>query len=385
MLPLGLHLLLLGLLTLVAVRAAAANPADPLTVVLAAVLAALSLWAIAVPPVRRSRAWLAVVCVGWVGLVAATADGVWVAFPLLFLQLQLLPPRAGIAAVAATTAVAIAGFAVHQDTFAPMAALGPIIGAAVAIATVRGYQALARESEARRRLIEQLEATQGRLEIAGHAAGVAAERERLAREIHDTLAQGLSSIHLLLQAAEQQLPDDATTAPARGHVAQAREVAQANLAEARRFVQALTPPELVGGSLPAAIDRVCAAAARPTSTDVAFRVSGTPEALPTPHEVALLRIVQSAVANALQHAQASRVTVTLSYMDDGVALDVVDDGVGFDPTATPDPRSERGFGLAAMRSRVRELGGDFSVESAPGRGTALAVAFLPSRREEPTR
>lgn len=386
MLPLGPHLLLLGLLVLVAVRAATVDGDGLPTVALATVLAALALWALLVPPVRRSRVWLAVLCAGWVGLVTGTADGVWVAFPLLFLQLQLLPPRAGIAAVVATTVVAIAGFAVHQDAFSPMSALGPVIGAAVAVAIVRGYQTLSRESEARRRLIEQLEATRSRLEVASHAAGVATERERLAREIHDTLAQGLSSIHLLLQAAEQQLSPDAGGGGngGREHVAQAREIAQANLAEARRFVHALTPPELVGGSLPAAIERVCAAAGRQTATDVAFRLSGTPEALPTPHEVALLRIVQSALANALQHAQASRVTVTLSYMDDGVALDIVDDGIGFDSTATPDPESDRGFGLAAMRSRVRQLGGDLSVETAPGHGTALAVSFLPSPPEEPT-
>lgn len=382
MLLLGPHLLLLGLLVLVAVRAATGDDADSVTVALAAALAALSLGALVLPPLRRSYAWLAVLCAGWAGLVALTADGVWVAFPLLFLQLQLLPARAGIAAVAVTTVVAIAGFAVHQDRFSPMSALGPLIGAAVAVATVRGYQALSRESEARRRLIEQLESTRSRLETASHAAGVAAERERLAREIHDTLAQGLSSIHLLLQAAEQQLPDDEATLAAREHVAQAREIAQANLAEARRFVRALAPPELVGGSLPAAIERVCAAAGRQTTTEVAFRLSGTPEALPTPHEVALLRIVQSALANALQHARASRVAVTLSYMDDGVALDIVDDGVGFDDAATADPGSDRGFGLAAMRSRVRQLGGDLDVETAPGHGTALAVSFLPSRSED---
>lgn len=380
-LPLGPHLLLLGLLLLVAARAATVDDAGAAVVVLAVALAAVSLAGLVVPAVRRSRAWLAVLWVGWAGLVVGTADGVWVAFPLLFLLLLLLPPRVGLAAVGATTVVAIAGFAVRQDHFAPMSALGPIIGAAVAVATVRGYEALSRESEARRRLIEQLEATRSRLEAAGHAAGVAAERERLAREIHDTLAQGLSSIHLLLQAAEQQLPADPATAAAREHVGQAREIAQANLAEARRFVHALTPPELVGGSLPAAIERVCAAAGRQTATEVSFRLSGVPEALPTPHEVALLRIVQSALANALQHAQASHVAVTLSYMDDGVALDIVDDGVGFDATATPDPGSDRGFGLAAMRSRVRQLGGDLDVETAPGHGTALAVSFLPSRPE----
>ncbi|MBK3587502.1 winged helix-turn-helix domain-containing protein, partial [Streptomyces sp. MBT57] len=206
--------------------------------------------------------------------------------------------------------------------------------------------------------------------LPGPLAGT--ERERLAREIHDTLAQGLSSIQLLLRAAERTLPDQA---PATAHVRAAREAAQANLAEARSFVRALTPPDLEHGSLAAALERLCARTTAPGLT-VRFAVSGTPVELPTPYEVALLRTAQSALANTVRHAGAGRAEITLSFMDTSVALDVVDDGRGFDPSGAPvDERGDGGFGLPAMRSRAATLGGTLSVESAPGQGTALAVTL----------
>jgi signal transduction histidine kinase len=208
------------------------------------------------------------------------------------------------------------------------------------------------------------------LAAAEHSAGVLAERERLAREIHDTLAQGLSSIQLLLRAAERALPDRPDTAGR--HVERARSEAQHNLAEARRFVHALSPPDLERGSLPAALERLCANQSGPA---VRFHVEGEPVAMPMPHEVALLRIAQSALANTVQHANATRAELTLSYMDTRVALDAVDDGVGFDPATLPAGGVDGGFGLGAMRARARSLGGTLSVESAPGKGTALSVGF----------
>lgn len=142
------------------------------------------------------------------------------------------------------------------------------------MATVLGYQALYRESERRRELIEELITTRAELAAAERGAGILAERERLAREIHDTLAQGLSSIQLLLRAAERSLP---AGAPALEHIGRAREAAQENLAEARRFVRALTPPDLEHGSLAAALERLCSAAPGPR---VRFSLSGAPGSCP---------------------------------------------------------------------------------------------------------
>lgn len=378
----GLYLLLAALLAVAVGRAVDGDAANaPAVVAVAVLLLAVALAGPLLRRVRRSRdaatVWLAVLTVLWLVLLTLTADGVWLAFPLFFLQLHLLPRRWGLVAVAVTTVVAVVGFALHQQSFVVAAAIGPVIGAVVAVAVVRGYQALYRESEERRRLLEQLAATRDELATVSHAAGVAAERERLAREIHDTLAQGLSSIQLLLRAVERALPDQPENATAIEHVRQARQAAQDNLAEARRFVRALTPPDLEQGSLPAAIQRVCDTVAQRSGLTIDVRLSGTPTVVDTPYEVALLRIVQSALANATQHAHAQRVAVTLSYMDPGIALDIVDDGDGFDPAAPVAGPTDGGFGLAAMRARVADLGGRLSVESAPGQGTALAVSFLP--------
>lgn len=378
-LRLCLHLLTAALLALAVVHALLDElPHSTAITAVAVVMGVIYAAGAGLPQVARSvtaaGAWLAVITVIWVLLVWLTPDGVWLAFPLFFLQLHLLARTWAVATVAVTTLVAIGGFAWHQHTLAPAMMVGPALGAAVAVATVLGYQALYRESEHRRRLIDQLTATRNDLAEAQHTAGVLAERERLAREIHDTLAQGLSSIQLLLRAAERALPDQPETAAE--HLKQARIAAQDNLAEARQLVHALTPPDLASGSLPAALRRLCTATVDRSGIAVNLHLSGTPVTIPTPYEVALLRIAQSALANTVQHATAGAVEVTLSYMDTRVALDVVDDGVGFDVTRVPaTDGTSGGFGLNSMRARTRALGGTLSVESTPGRGTALAVSF----------
>lgn len=323
--------------------------------------------------VRAAGVWLSVLLACWVVLVLLTPDAVWLAFPLFFLELHLLR-RWGLLAVLGTLVVTVAGFGWHQHALGFGTVLGPAIGAAVVVATVRGYEALARESEQRRRLIAELTATRADLAAAEHDAGVLAERERLAREIHDTLAQGLSSIQLLLRAAERTL--DAAPDRAREQVATAREAAATNLAEARRFVRDWAPPDLESGSLVEALEALCARTTATSGIGAHVTVSGTPMELPAAHEVALLRIAQQAVANAVAHADASHVELTLSLMETEVALDVVDDGRGFAPV---DAVGGTGFGLATMRARARALGGTLAVESAPGAGTAVAATLpLPS-------
>lgn len=380
------HLLIAALIVLAAGRAVAGDAAHGrAVVVVGTVLAIVYAAGPALTVVRRSRGaaavWLTAVGAAWLVLLMLTPDAIWLAFPLFFLQLHLLPRRWGLAAVAMTTAAAIAGFAWHQDGLTPPMVLGPSLGAAVAVATVRGYQALYRESEARRRLIEELTAARADLAAAERASGVLAERERLAREIHDTVAQGLASIQLLLRAAESALPD--RTGVALGHVQQARAAAADNLAEARRFVRDWTPPSLEGGSLPTALEQLCATTSIASGMAVRAHLSGTPAPLPTASETVVLRVAQSALANAVQHARAARVELTLSYMGTMVALDVVDDGVGFDPAGVADRGADwAGFGLAAMRARARALQGTLAVESAPGQGTAIALT-LPCPTDTP--
>ncbi|MBT2450635.1 sensor histidine kinase [Streptomyces sp. ISL-43] len=405
-LRLCLHALFIGLLALAATRAVTDSaPRAGWVVAACAVLAAAYVAGALAPVVHRSaRAgalWLAGLCAAWAGLLVVSPDGLWIAFPLYFLELHLLRLRWGVAAVAVTACAAIGGFLAHSRAVSPGAFLGPLLGGAVAVATVLGYQALYRESERRRELIEELITTRAELAAAERGAGILAERERLAREIHDTLAQGLSSIQLLLRAAERTLAEAAgagagtagpagapgpvpatspppaapdPTAAALAHIGQARRAAQENLAEARRFVRALTPPDLEHGSLPAALERLCTGAPGPR---VRFSLSGAPRPLPTPYEVALLRIAQSALANVVRHAGAGRAEITLTFMDTSVTLDIVDDGKGFDPSraSSSAPSGGGGFGLPAMRSRAETLGGLFTVESSPGQGTAVAVTL----------
>lgn len=374
-LRLCLHALLFGLLALAAGRAVTDSaPRAGWVVAACVVLAGVYLTGVRTPvvhsSVRAGAVWLAALGAVWAALLVVSPDGLWIAFPLYFLELHLLRLRWGVAAVAVTACAAIGGFLGHSGAVTPGAFLGPLLGGAVAVATVLGYQALYRESERRRELIEELITTRAELAAAERSAGILAERERLAREIHDTLAQGLSSIQLLLRAAERGLPEGS---PALPHIGRAREAAQENLAEARRFVRALTPPDLEYGSLPAALERLCSGAPGPR---VRFSLSGAPRPLPTPYEVALLRIAQSALANVVRHAGAGRAEITLTFMDSSVTLDIVDDGKGFDPGAASRALSDGGgFGLPAMRSRAETLSGLFTVESAPGQGTAVAVTL----------
>ena len=230
-----------------------------------------------------------------------------------------------------------------------------------------------RESTERKRLIAQLEAAQLNLAAAERQAGILQERQRLAQEIHDTLAQGFTSIIMQLEAADLALSEEEQAVRLR--LGQARETARLSLAEARRLVQALRPEPLEGASLPEAMARVAERWKQESGIPVDFSVTGTPYALLPEVEVILLRALQEGLANVTKHAQARRATATLSYMDDQIALDVQDDGIGFDTellSRSPD-QDGSGYGLQSMRQRVAQFGGQVIVESAPGQGTTLAV------------
>jgi signal transduction histidine kinase len=261
----------------------------------------------------------------------------------------------------------------------PSPALEPVV---IAVMSTLIYRQMHREGVRRQALIEDLVRTRDALARAERHAGVLQERARLSQEIHDTVAQGLSSVHMLLSAADQ----DWTAAPtqARAHVRHAATTVRDNLAEARRFIHDLTPPALDGGSLADALRRLCARVAERGAIRVEFRIDGQAYPLGLDIEVALLRVAQGALANVSQHAKAQAAVVTLSYLSDAVTLDVADDGIGFDPDLPgddPDGDPGRGFGLRAIRQRVEALGGITTVESAPLEGTMLAVA-LPVREDK---
>ena len=196
----------------------------------------------------------------------------------------------------------------------------------------------------------------------------------MAHEIHDTLIQGFASIVMNLEAAEGSLGRDSVSV--QRHVDEARRTARENLAEARRIVWALQPGALEQAPLPEALARLAEKWSEVSGATASVTLTGTIRPLPPETEVTLLRAAQEALTNVRKHARARRSVLTLSYMDDRVALDVRDDGVGFDPDGTSPVWSEgatTGFGLKAMRERVGRAGGALLVESEPGRGTTLVV------------
>jgi signal transduction histidine kinase len=214
-------------------------------------------------------------------------------------------------------------------------------------------------------------------------AAVRDERQRMAREIHDTLAQGFTSIVMQLEAAEGAL-DRAGLDVARQHIDQARLMARESLAESRRLVWALRPESLERDSLPDALSRLGREWSDQTGVAAEVVVTGQRTALHPEVEVTLLRAAQEGLNNVRRHARATAATITLSYLDDVVLLDVHDNGAGFDPDrpAGESNTAGTGFGLMAMQQRVAQLGGVVTVESAPGEGTTVAVEIPIGRDHE---
>ncbi|WP_432485241.1 sensor histidine kinase [Kineococcus esterisolvens] len=197
-------------------------------------------------------------------------------------------------------------------------------------------------------------------------AGAAEERTRLAREIHDTLAQGLVGVLTQVQAAQRCA---GVPAGASAHLDRAATLARSTVIEARRSLHELRPEPLEQHGLVSALQGIADRWSEDTGTCIELVVDEAPSGLPTAVEVALLRAAQEALANVARHAHARRVVMTLAPMDDMAVLDVRDDGRGFEVSSSP-PGS---FGLIGMCERVGALGGVVDIESAPGRGTALSV------------
>lgn len=370
------QVLFVGLLVLGAAQAVADGTHRVLVITLAALVLAWYGYGIVLAhsPASQTRAvgWLVVLTAGWLALVVSSATFVWVVFALFFLYLQLLELGWAIPCVAALTGVTITALGLHNQSLQVGGVIGPAIGAAVAVVITIVYRDLSRESERRAQLVAELTAAQQQLAAAERHAGTLAERERLAHEIHDTVAQGLASIVLLLRSvvaqadplpktAQRQL--DASVAAARGA-----------LEDTRRLVRALTPAELAGQPLASALRRLVADVG-PVGIEVDFDVDGDPYELPVRTAVALLRTAQGALGNVIAHSMAERARITLTFLADVVSLDIVDDGRGFDLLVRAAQTAEgTGIGLAAMRTRLAEVGGTLTVESAPGEGTAIGAS-----------
>lgn len=263
-----------------------------------------------------------------------------------------------------------------------LALLGALFVVNIVLAGVLSrYSTVVFESNERRaQVITELEALNNELEeaLAENAAlqatvvaqaresGVQQERQRLAREIHDTIAQSLAGVLAQLQAAQEEAAPDAV----KHRVGRAAELAREGLAEARRSVMNLAPAPLSGATLADAVSTLVSSWGVRHELRAEAAVAGEPRPLHPEVEATVLRIAQEALSNVGKHASATRVAVTLTYDEDEVILDVRDDGVGFDPTHAAEPSS---FGLRGMRQRADRLAGALEVEAAPGAGTAVSV------------
>jgi len=309
----------------------------------------------------------------------------WVGYPLAFQYLRGWVRYAAIVLIAAASALAqLGGF---HDPTPPHVALWLVVtllnGALVTTFIYLGEKA-ENQNQERKQTVTDLAAANARLEemmaentglhaqllTQAREAGVLEERQRMAREIHDTLAQGLTGIITQLEAVQQAGPGPDWER----RIGNAARLARHSLSEARRSVRAVRPESLEDTRLPEAVADVAAQWSENTGVSAAVTTTGTVLGLHPEIEVTLLRVAQEALANVAKHASASRVGITLSYMEDVVSLDIRDDGVGFRPGQRGAPDSAGGFGLTGMQQRVRRLAGSLAIESEPGHGTAISAS-----------
>ena len=224
-------------------------------------------------------------------------------------------------------------------------------------------QALAEANSALQASMAENAELHAQLVIRARDAGIVEERQRLAGEIHDTLAQGLVGIITQLQAAEQThgRPEESSR-----HLQLARTLARSSLTEARRSVRALRPEQLEQSTLAEAlgglVDEWSKQSGIPAELDVISRAMPAGADI----EAAVFRITQEALTNVAKHAGATKVRVTLTYLEDSLLLDVVDNGVGISGTSPQD-----GYGLVGMQRRADRVGGRLTIESCPGSGATI--------------
>lgn len=317
------------------------------------------------------RLWLAGLSLLCLAAVWVSPDFAWVSFAVFVAIANTLRPGPAFGAIAGlavgTGGILAARWPDGGNWVAQV--VGPLVGASVAGALVGITRLAAAESAARQRLLEDLLATRDELARAHLDAGARAERERVNREIHDTLAQGFTSVLLTARRARHAV-HSGNTSTAHAEIDHVEALARTGVEDARRLVGRLPPAELNGRSLPAALDLLANGGRSNGEPVIEVRVDGERRELPTGVDVAVLRVAQEAVTNARRHAHADRVVVTLTFQPGAVRLDVVDDGVGFDSSN----RSARGFGLSSMRSRMEQVGGTLGVETGLGDGTAVNAA-----------
>ncbi|MER6737394.1 sensor histidine kinase [Streptomyces puniciscabiei] len=351
----------------------AGHPAWPFRAVAAGLLVPLVPWYTAVgrrllggdpPDERRARSYLAVAMALFLPSAVLAGETRLLAFALIPQCFMALRMRGALIAVTLINVVPVAGWALLWRPGAEdllVNALSALVTLVFSLVVGGWIIRIIEQSWERAELIAELESSRSEVARLSAAHGALAERERLAREIHDTLAQGFTSLLMLVQAVDAELDSD--PAQVRRHLALMEDTARRNLAEARALVAGGAPADLAGASLPDALERLA------TRHEAVLDVTGPVRALPAGVEVVALRACQEALTNARRHAGSStRVEVRLGYADGTLTLSVRDDGCGFDPAAV-----RTGYGLAGLRARAAEVGGTAAVRSAPGDGTTVTV------------
>ncbi|MEO6412395.1 MAG: sensor histidine kinase [Pedococcus sp.] len=325
---------------------------------------------------RDPRAGIIYMAVAWGLMVVLQAlDGsgtAWILTFGLFPQTWAILPRNRAAGTVVTAIVLIGAVRIWNGPRTGDEAIGIAISTVImlVLSLTLGLfiDRIIREADTRAQTIDELHRTQDELAAAERAQGVAGERERLSREIHDTLAQGFTSVVTLARATELAL-DRGDLAAVRERLRLIEQTAADNLSEARLIVAEMTPGHLQSRTLSEALQRLVDAVSAESGMTGTLRVEGEPVVLSANCEVVLLRTAQEGLSNVRRHSGATTFEVALSYPADGpVALVVTDDGVGFDPAA-----EARGYGLDGATARATEVGGRFDVDSTPGSGSRLRV------------
>lgn len=324
----------------------------------------------------RLAATAAVLLIVLPGIGTAISPGMATMQAIAFPVLWYLTPRTRdsiIANVGLATSVGIGYYLGLDATFSAFlqALVIETISLAGSLAIGLWITRISEESAARQALLDELTAARQELAVVNRDAGIVLERERLAREIHDTIAQDLTGLVLLAQRTKRELAGGSAAAGSTLDLLE--ESARAALAETRSLVAATAPVGLEADGILPALERLAARFERETGVTVG--VTGEPmPPLERETEVVLLRCAQESLANVRKHAAARAASLTLAGAGNDVVLVATDDGVGFDRDA---PGS--GFGLVGMRDRLALVGGSLAISSAPGAGTTV-TATLPRER-----
>ncbi|MBL8099394.1 MAG: sensor histidine kinase [Anaerolineales bacterium] len=336
---------------------------------------ALGLWYIPFITISNLRIWnnpkrgALYLILGWTiwgGLISLTPDSlllIGIFFPLIFSR---FPIRWSIGITIFQTLGLYVLYIMLYPTENWFVILMLILGLLI-ISTIIGtfISSIIRQSTDRQRLINELTKSRANLMKAEREAGQLAERQRIARDIHDTLAQHFTSIIMHLSAAKHSNPESVQS-----EVQQAENAAREGLNEIRRIVWDMQPEQFEKASLVEAVEELAARWSAENNIQVKMKVTGNPRPLASSVETALLRISQEAMHNINKHAQAKNVNITFSFMEDIFVMDIADDGLGFEPS-----KIKNGFGMKTMRDRAEELSGTLTIESERGTGTAIAVSI----------